>query len=197
MKRALAILTLAGLAIAAAILLRQPAGSTERKLTRGSTISLASSLEPLREAFNAARDRPRALALLSPSCPVCWNGALALSAALEEQPRAVALMVWTPGLPWDVRQKVGKRVERFAGRERALQFHDSRRLGAAAVAGVLDWPEPAAAWDVYLLYEPGVEWTDSLPPPDRWLHQRRGVEEKHWVDEEELGAELLAGLAAF
>ncbi len=28
-----------------------------------------------------------------------------------------------------------------------------------------------AAWDIYMLYEPGIEWTDSVPEPTSWVMQ--------------------------
>lgn len=31
---------------------------------------------------------------------------------------------------------------------------------------------PGDAWDIYLLYRPGVRWDGDLPPqPDFWMHQ--------------------------
>ena len=54
------------------------------------------------------------------------------------------------------------------------QFWDgSRRLGreVGASIGVPDW----VAWDIYLFYRPGTEWTDDgLPPPAAFLAQVDG-----------------------
>jgi hypothetical protein len=53
---------------------------------------------------------------------------------------------------WDGAQKLGKEV--------------GRSLGAAG------W----TAWDIYLFYPPGAEWTDAgLPPPEAALAQAGGV----------------------
>ena len=30
---------------------------------------------------------------------------------------------------------------------------------------------PSSEWDIYLLYEPGIEWKGSVPAPARWVRQ--------------------------
>ena len=60
----------------------------------------------------------------------------------------------------------------FVGRR---QFWDGEQLLGREVArsvGAPDW----IAWDIYLFYPPGVEWTDrGLPGPDAALAQAAGV----------------------
>jgi hypothetical protein len=38
--------------------------------------------------------------------------------------------------------------------------------------GLGDYETTRSAWDVYLFYEPGVEWVHRVPPtPTQWAHQ--------------------------
>ena len=44
-------------------------------------------------------------------------------------------------------------------------------------------PTPGAAWDVYLLYGRGVQWTGLQPPkPNYWMHQLGGVKAAPHLD---------------
>lgn len=52
----------------------------------------------------------------------------------------------------------------------------------------IDFP----AWDVWLLYEPGITWGDEAPEPTWWEHQLMGLE----VPERRLDAERFASKAA-
>lgn len=51
-----------------------------------------------------------------------------------------------------------------------LQAWDSRRALGESFARTLRLKCPA--WDVYLIYEPGIKWIDGNPPePSFWMHQ--------------------------
>ena len=139
---------------------------------------LSRDLEPLRQQFNATADRPRALALLAPGCTVCLQGALALRRHLEAEGRDVqrsVLLVWVEAFPIDAKGRPGKRVELFAGDPRITHYYDDRQLAAHAVAQALGWPPGTVAFDAYLFFSSGRVWENSLPPPEVWFHQRRGL----------------------
>jgi hypothetical protein len=82
------------------------------------------------------------------------------------------IVVWIPMLDSD---------ELPAADEASTQFHDlpqfwdgSKRLGkeVGRSVGAPDW----TAWDVYLFYPPGAEWTDKgLPAPEAALAQTEGA----------------------
>jgi hypothetical protein len=61
-------------------------------------ISLDTSFRQLRATFDESADKLRIVALLSPTCPVCIQGAAQLEAILEERPalRVRLLIVWEP-----------------------------------------------------------------------------------------------------
>jgi hypothetical protein len=53
---------------------------------------------------------------------------------------------------------------------RVRHFWDGEARLMNAYQQVLRLPEDA--WDVYLVYDPGVRWEDELPPaPQFWMHQ--------------------------
>lgn len=64
--------------------------------------SLSPGATPLRSAFNAAKHRPRFLAILSPTCSACVHGAEAIKAAVLPTVDAVEVfVVWAPMLEGD------------------------------------------------------------------------------------------------
>ena len=46
------------------------------------------------------------------------------------------------------------------------------------------------AWDVYLIYLPGVKWEDELPKPVYWQHQLSGVTSAPFLDGKTFAKEL-------
>ena len=76
--------------------------------------------------------------------------------------------MWVPMVPGDSALDAVALVspeKRFA-----LQGWDSRRSVGEAMAKTLHLKCPA--WDVYLLYGPGVQWvSDDAPMPSFWMHQ--------------------------
>jgi hypothetical protein len=80
-----------------------------------------------------------------------------------------AIVAWIPMLEGDEPPRDG---DRFAG---IPQFWDGeQRLGreVARSFGASSW----VAWDVYLFYAPGAEWTErGLPPADAAIAQAGGV----------------------
>jgi hypothetical protein len=53
---------------------------------------------------------------------------------------------------------------------RVRHFHDPERRSGKAIAKSLG-SEDAIAWDTYLFYASGSEWTDGPPAPIDWMHQ--------------------------
>ena len=49
--------------------------------------------------------------------------------------------------------------------------------------------EYVKAWDVYLLFAPGIEWKDHPPPPSFWMHQLYSVDPKNAFDSKKLANE--------
>jgi hypothetical protein len=56
------------------------------------------------------------------------------------------------------------------------QFWDGKHLLGKEVSRSLGIEPDRPAWDIYLFYPPGAEWTDAgLPPPAKAIAQSRGV----------------------
>ena len=134
-------------------------------------IPLAETLSPLIERFNAHRDRPRFVALVSPTCGACVAGAVAVRETLlgDSGDADLDLMiVWIDILPGDDAAAAARAAAIFDD-PRVAQFHDPGRLtGQAFARGLLDRPP---AWDIYLFYAAGDSWTDGPPRPAHWMHQ--------------------------
>ena len=60
---------------------------------------------------------------------------------------------------------------------RVRHFHDPEKRAGKAIAEGLG-SEGAVAWDTYLFYASGSEWTDGPPAPIDWMHQVPGS----WAD---------------
>ena len=58
---------------------------------------------------------------------------------------------------------------------------------------------PQTAWDVYLVYAPGIRWTEEAPPPPtNWEHQLGGLSREtrdRWLDPVRLAGEVRAALS--
>jgi hypothetical protein len=83
-------------------------------------------------------------------------------------------VVWIPILPSDDVSAAEEARQQFRD-VAAPQFWDGEQMLGLEVArslAVPDW----VAWDIYLFYPPGVEWTDSgLPAPEAVLVQALGA----------------------
>ena len=135
-------------------------------------VSLSDSLDPLHEWFNAQREKPRFIAILSPTCGACVAGAVAVNEAVVKayvEAEIAVGVVWIGIAPADGADAASRAATIFDD-PRVTQFHDPRRLvGEAFAKGLLKSPP---AWDIYLFYDEGSKWTEPQPPrPAAWMHQ--------------------------
>jgi mercuric ion binding protein len=130
--------------------------------------------QQLRDEFNRAGDRVRVVALLSPTCGVCQKGQRVVQSVFSRYPNDARLrgfVVWLPMLPSDSRETAAAQAASFVD-QRLVQQWDGDRASGNLMAKTLALK--GAAWDVYLLYAPGVTWTGEQPPaPTFWMHQLR------------------------
>jgi hypothetical protein len=147
---------------------------------------------PLAEDFNAAKARPRFLAVLSPTCGACVHGAEAVKAAILPAGAPEVFVVWAPMLGAD--DAAASASSAMLGAPHVHQYWDpTRRVGAALRRDVfpdavdrmqrslpkkhffeqylVDRDRNQPEWDIYLFFEPGREWTDRTPTPSRWVRQ--------------------------
>ena len=78
-------------------------------------------------------------------------------------------IVWLDILAMDGPKAVSRASGLIAPDPRVREYHDPEQRSGRAVSASLGWED--VAWDIYLFYEPGVEWNDTLPEPRFFYHQ--------------------------
>jgi len=53
---------------------------------------------------------------------------------------------------------------------RIQHYYDTNKAVGRTIAETVGWAGNIA-WDIYLFYAPGAEWTAAPPQPDYWMHQ--------------------------
>lgn len=132
------------------------------------------AFDSLRTEFNQSLDRTRVILLLSQSCPYCLKGAAKIQDVLDrhkDTPLAV-YVIWQPILPTDW-SRPGSHVLARLHDSRVQQYFDGGHrvaalLGKMSADQQLDpeccWSR-GLPWDLLAVYEPGMEWHNSLPSP--------------------------------
>lgn len=170
------------------------AAKVEQPAEAAGLIGLAQNMVRLQTDFNAAKSQRRFLAILSPTCGACVHGAEAIKTVVLPGAGAVPVfVVWAPMLPadggpsasagsealkapgvrqyWDPSRSVGASFRRdvfpHAVEEMKRSLPKEHFFDQYLVEREVAQPE----WDIYMLFEPGVEWTDRAPAPARWLRQ--------------------------
>jgi len=94
--------------------------------------------------------------------------------------------VWEPILKTDDERSARKATTLFPDDRVSHYWVGSREVGKLFQPALELTTEPA--WDVYLIYAPGIEWEDQTPPtPSYFMHQLGG----RLPDEQRLDGEKL------
>jgi hypothetical protein len=145
------------------------------------------AVDRLQLDFNESSGAVRVLAVLSPTCPECLAGYELLS---RMPPTAIRMVLWTAIKDGDSVSAVAPLIgddEHFAHYWEEEGWPVSTRLRPLLGLGPFD--SEKSAWDVYLLYSPGIMWTnEDLPMPSDWTHNLRD----HDPDRPRITAVLLA-----
>ncbi len=72
-------------------------------------------------------------------------------------------------LPDDAAEAAGPSA-RIIADPRVRHFHDPEKRAGKAIAESLG-SEDGLAWDIYLFYASGGQWSDGPPAPIDWMHQ--------------------------
>jgi hypothetical protein len=146
-----------------------------RAITPATPLSLLST-EGLRKEFNASSQKIRIVALLSPTCAECQSGHAVVGGILKKfpSPKLQALLVWEPMRDGDSSVTAAEQAETVRDLRIAQGWDGSRDVGKLFGA-TLDLHQ--IAWDVYLIYKPGITWEGQQPPqPTFWMHQLAGAD---------------------
>jgi mercuric ion transport protein len=129
----------------------------------------------LKEEFNRQSDKVRVVALLSPTCGPCQKGRGVVGELFEKQAsdKLAGFAVWLPMKPKDSPQTAWLESEKLTDERISVRGWDSKRQIGNLFAKPLKLS--STAWDVYLVYTPGVKWEGKQPPkPSYWMHQLQG-----------------------
>jgi hypothetical protein len=85
-------------------------------------------------------------------------------------------IIWIKKLPGDSEQTAKKTAEMFTD-NRVSHFYDKDQIVGKEIAKSIGW-DGHTAWDIYLFYNSGDEWTEAPPRPIHWMHQLKD----NWAD---------------
>jgi hypothetical protein len=130
--------------------------------------------EAIATRFDASIGSPRFVLLLSPTCPVCLDGARLVGESLKilGSPELSTHVVWLPVLDADTYTAAGTSSGLFDP-DRVTHYWDEEReleRSFRAMLGLERWGRKVA-WDLYLLYDRASRWSDRPPEPTHWMHQ--------------------------
>ena len=134
--------------------------------------------DAVRKEFNVSSDKVRVVALLSPTCPGCRSGHGVVGQVLKKfsSPRLQAILVWEPMRDGDSAVAATQQADAVRDARITQGWNENKNVGKL-FGETLDLHD--IAWDVYLVYKPGIKWQAQQPPrPTFWMHQLSGVDPK-------------------
>ncbi len=128
-------------------------------------------LHQFRDRFNQANETVRLLTIFSPTCLLCQYGQGVIRELYEKIDAKMlkGFSIWLPIMDGDNLVSADLQSEKFTG-DRITHVWDPERLLGNQFAKALNLK--GIAWDIYMLYAPGVTWNSDVPPePAFWMHQ--------------------------
>ena len=87
-------------------------------------------------------------------------------------------IIWINILEKDTEKMAKREAGKFITDSRVRHFYDPQKRAGKAVAFSLGG-EGEVAWDTYLFYEKGAEWSEDPPGPGDWMHQ---LKDSNWAN---------------
>ncbi len=131
----------------------------------GNLRDLPSTGTDLVDLFNEDRGSVRLMAILSPTCPMCRNGARIMQHYVLDRipdPNLRVYVVWEKIRPDDSRQHALKAAT-FAADPRVTHFWSEARVTGEAFRERVGFKK-SPAWDVFLLFPTGSVWEKGVVP---------------------------------
>mgnify|MGYP000415610946 CR=1 FL=1 len=146
-------------------------------------------ISALKAQFNADKGKVRLIALLSPTCDLCLDGASVIQKVLNDlkSMEFKVYAVWVPILALDT-QTTGEGAAKNLSDSHATHYWDRDAELVTNLVPVLGLGK-RPAWDVYMCYSRDAEWMDSLAKPDFWQEQL-GISDETRLDADKLTAEI-------
>ena len=135
-----------------------------------------------RAPFNAAANKVRIVAFLSPSCPRCLKnaGELQREVLQKNTTRDVAVIfIWLKVLDKDDEAAAAAAAERFTD-PRITHYWDPARVLNAQLLDAVTFDVNLRLYDVFLLYDKKSVWEKRLPRPGYWMHEYKGMTGPWW-----------------
>jgi hypothetical protein len=137
---------------------------------------LSDDFSQLRDEFNRAKGAVRLLFVVDPICPGCLRGMDDMNRDLLSRTKDERLKTFVVHVP-----VIGAKAKNVAPAARVIEnphvrnyWNASGEFGRALAKAVQlrNDKELVYAWDVWLVYGPEVEWTDTtIPQPELLMHQ--------------------------
>lgn len=180
---------------------RKGEAGTERKQPAASAPvqTMSDAGAELKEAFNREADKVRLVYLISPTCPVCLQNARLTRRYILDRigdDRLRLFVVWGPMQKKETEADARAAAVHLADPRVTQLWTDDDVLANAykAPLGLAGDHEPA--WDIYMLFPPGVRWGEALPAPSYFMWVEKNLPAETRFNAEKLGEEvrrLLAG----
>jgi hypothetical protein len=162
---------------------------------QGPLVQLDPALEPFLRDFNSDRERTRFVAVLSPTCESCIEGARAIKRTLAGfDPKALSVyIVWTPMLAhddadaaegetlsmrgWNVRNyydptnALGAMLRRDVFPKATSDMMSSLPSGHFMTEQLRHRDPSTPEWDIYMFFDAQTEWGRVVPRPSHWIRQ--------------------------
>lgn len=134
---------------------------------------LSFNASAFRDAFNASRDKPRLVLVVSPTCGHCLRLASEVNDLLAAHPDSTikVFVLWAPYMATD-NPMAAERATDYINDERVVHFWDLWRFGTRTYTDQLKLPV-TDAWDMLAFYEPHLEWKEAPPVPTFWMQDRQ------------------------
>jgi mercuric ion transport protein len=146
-------------------------------------LKVLANVDELKKAFNKEAGKVRFVAILSSTCGWCLQGAQAIQKSVIEKMAdkdISVIIVWTNMLKSDDKENAYYAASMFKDPS-IVQFFDAENKFGDMVAQRLN-PKGKKAWDIYMFYDKGVEWSSSIPRPFDYAHQLSGTIHP-WADQ--------------
>lgn len=145
-------------------------------------LRIASTTAEIQKAFNHRNGKTKFVAILSPTCGWCLQGAESVQKAVIEKMREKDLnviIIWTSMLKSDNQNSAYKAASLFKDPS-IVQFFDSENKFGDVVAQRLN-PQGTKAWDIYMFFDKDTKWANDFPRPFDYAHQL-STSAHPWVD---------------
>jgi copper chaperone CopZ len=139
---------------------------------KSKNLKMLTSIEQLKESFNAQPGKVKFVAILSSTCGWCLQGAQAVQETVlkqKAQKDISVIIVWTNMLKSDDKENAFRAASMFKDPS-IVQYFDAENKFGDLVARRLS-PKGEKAWDIYMFFDKEDSWSGSLPRPFEYAHQ--------------------------